>query len=95
MYPLVLIFLAGLFPFDAKVVRYSLPLVAIGWATSVYHNLISWGIIPENISPCVQGVSCATVYIRWLGFITIPLLSFFSFSVLFALLIFFLRRNRS
>ena len=95
MYPLVLIFLAGLFPLDRRVIRYSLPLAATGWVISVYHNLLSFGIIPESASPCVQGASCATVFIRWFGFLTIPLLSFLSFSILLVLLYFISRRIRS
>ena len=31
MYPLVIIFLVGLFPLDKKVIKFSLPLVMIGW----------------------------------------------------------------
>lgn len=94
MYPLAVIFLVGLFPLDRSVLRYSLPLVVIGWLISIYHNLLSWGIIPESASPCVQGVSCATVYIQWLGFITIPLLSFFTFTLLLVILLFLRRQNR-
>lgn len=92
MYPLVFIFLAGLFPLDRNVVKYSLPLAGIGWLISIYHNLLSFGIIPESAAPCVQGVSCATVYIKWLGFITIPILSFTAFSMIIALLIFLKRK---
>lgn len=43
-------------------------------------------IIPEDIVPCVQGVPCSTEYINWFGFITIPFLSFVSFSLILILL---------
>ena len=32
MFPLVILLPLGLFPFDPRVVRYALPLAAIGWA---------------------------------------------------------------
>ena len=75
-----------LFP-DDKIFKYSISLVLIGWSVSIYHNLLMFGIIPENLSPCVQGVPCSTMYINWLGFITIPLLSFFAYTIILILLI--------
>lgn len=92
MYPLVLILLAGLFPADKKVIRYSLPLTFTGLAIAVYHNLLYYNIIPESLAPCVSGVSCTTVQVNWLGFITIPLLSLTGFFIITALLIFAQRK---
>lgn len=86
MYPLVVIFLMGLFPFDSKVVRFSFPLVFIGWVIAVYHNLLYYNILPESAAPCVLGISCTTVQIQWLGFITIPFLALTSFTLLLILL---------
>lgn len=88
MYPLVVILLAGLFPFDKAVVKFSLPLVGIGWLIAFYHNLLYYNILPESASPCVQGISCTTVQINWLGFITIPLLSLVAFTLIALILIF-------
>ena len=85
MYSLVFLFLVNLLFPDDKIFKYSFPLVIIGWMISIYHNLLMFGIIPENLSPCVQGVPCSTVYINWLGFITIPLLSFFAYTILLIL----------
>lgn len=87
MYPLVVILLAGLFPFDAKVIRFSLPLVLLGWIIAIYHNLLYYQILPESASPCIQGISCTTVQLNWLGFITIPLLSLTAFTIILILLI--------
>ena len=87
MYPLVLIFLVGAFYGPRATLAFSFPLVLIGWAMAVYHNLLHYGIVPETASPCLEGVSCATVYINWMGFITIPMLSFVSFSLIGMLLI--------
>lgn len=87
MYPLVVILLAGLFPFDAKVIRFSFPLALIGWIIAIYHNLLYYQILPESASPCIQGISCTTVQLNWLGFITIPLLSLTAFTIFLVLLI--------
>ncbi len=92
MYPLVFIFLVGLFPLDLKVIKFSIPLVVIGWLISIYHNLLYYGVIPENVSPCSQGVPCSTVYIKWFGFISIPLLALTSFTIILILLIILYRR---
>jgi disulfide bond formation protein DsbB len=92
LFPLVIILAAGLFPFDKSVVKYALPLVIVGWLTSLYHTLLYAGIIPENIQPCTQGVSCTEEYIDLFGFLTIPMLSLLAFSTILALLIILMRR---
>ncbi len=87
MFPLVLLLPVGLFPFDRKVVRYALPLALAGWLVALFHVLLVFGVIPEEIRPCTQGVPCSDVQIQWLGFVNIPLLSLMAFSTLNALLI--------
>jgi disulfide bond formation protein DsbB len=87
MFPLVLVLPLGLFPFDRKIVRYALPLVLVGWLVSMFHLLLVWGFIPEQLRPCTQGVPCSEVQIQWLGFVSIPLLSFVAFSLISALMI--------
>ena len=92
MYPLVFLFAINLLFPDDKIFKYAFPLVIVGWAISIYHNLLMFKIIPEKLSPCVQGVPCSVDYINWFGFITIPLLSFFVYTTVFILLI-ILKRN--
>ena len=92
MFPLAIIFLVGLFPFEKNIVKYALPLAAAGWFVAFYHTLLHSGIIPESLAPCRQGVSCTEVYITVLGFITIPMLSLMAFSAIIALLIVLRRR---
>jgi disulfide bond formation protein DsbB len=92
MYPLVLTLLMGLFPFERKVIKFSLPLVIVGWGIAVYHNLLYYKILPESASPCVQGISCTTVQLNWLGFITIPFLSLAGFTLILSLLILLQRK---
>ena len=91
MYPLVILFLTGLISLDRTIIRYSLPLTTIGWFFALYHNLLHWGIIPESAAPCREGVMCSTVYLDW-GFITIPFMSLFAFTVILIILINFYRK---
>lgn len=93
MFPLVAILLAGLFPFDPRVVRYALPLAVLGWLLAAFHLMLVAGWIPERITPCRQGVPCAEVQVVWFGFVTIPLLSGMAFTVIAGLLLATLRKD--
>lgn len=57
----------------------TLPFVLIGTLIAFYHTLLQWNIIPNNQTFCNLGVSCTTVQINFLGFITIPFMSLLSF----------------
>jgi disulfide bond formation protein DsbB len=94
MFPLVLILLVGLFPFDKHIIKYALPLALAGWGFAFYHYLLYSGIIPESLQPCSQGVSCSETYLDLFGFLTIPMLSLISFSTIIVLL-FMLKRRLS
>lgn len=94
LFPLVIILAVGLFPFDNGVVKYGLPLAIAGWLTALYHTLLYSGVIPENIQPCSQGVSCTEKYIELFGFVSIPMLSLLSFSTIIGLLVFLTLTNR-
>jgi disulfide bond formation protein DsbB len=94
MFPLVIILLIGLFPFDKNIIKYALPLAIIGWGFAFYHYLLYSGIIPESVQPCSQGVSCSETYLDLFGFLTIPMLSLISFSIIIGFLL-ILRRRRS
>ena len=86
MFPLALILPFGLFPFDAKVIRYGLVLAIPGALLALFHQLLVVGVIPESVQPCQQGIPCSQTVISWLGFVTIPLLSLLTFSLLIVLL---------
>ncbi|TAK42434.1 MAG: disulfide bond formation protein B [Betaproteobacteria bacterium] len=86
MFPLALVLPLGLFPFDPKVVRYALPLAAIGGLIAVYHVLVVAGVIPEALQPCTLGVPCKEQVIVWIGFVTIPLLAAAAFAAIVVLL---------
>ena len=87
MFPLVLVLTAGLFPFDRRVVRYALPLTLAGLGVALFHLALIAGWIPESIKPCQQGVPCSDVKAIWFGFVSIPLLSVASFSLIAGLLV--------
>ena len=81
MYPLVVVIGVGIVLRDTRVKYYALALSGIGLLVSIYHNLLYYGLIPESIVPCAEGVSCTSRQIEWLGFITIPLMSLTAFVI--------------
>jgi len=85
MYPLAVVLLIALWLEDRAYPRYSLPLAGLGAALAIYHNLLYYGVIPEEIAPCEQGVSCTTRQVELLGFITVPLMSLAAFVTIGAL----------
>jgi disulfide bond formation protein DsbB len=87
MFPLVFVLAAGLFPFDRRVVRYALPLAFAGLGLALFHLTLIAGWIPESIKPCQQGVPCSELPVVWFGFVSIPLLSVMSFSLIAGLLL--------
>lgn len=87
MYPLVWLFGIALFYPIKHLFALSSGLVICGWAVALMHNLIHYKVIPEKLAPCVEGVPCSTVYINWLGFMTIPMLSLIAFSLILFILI--------
>jgi disulfide bond formation protein DsbB len=89
MYPLVVIIGVGILTGDRRVKNYALPVCLAGLAVAVYHNLLYYGLIPESITPCTQGISCTSRQIEWLGFITIPLLSLTAFVATALCLLFY------
>ncbi len=93
MYPLVLIFGAAIWTEDSQFLKYTLPLSFLGLGIAIYHNLLYYGVIPDSITPCTQGISCTSRQVEYLGFITIPLLSLMSFIGL-VVLGFLILKNR-
>lgn len=81
LYPLAVVFGVALFDGDRGAWKYGLPLSLAGLVIAGYHNLLYYGVIPEKLSPCTQGVSCTTKQLEILGFLTIPLMSFVAFLV--------------
>jgi disulfide bond formation protein DsbB len=95
LFPLTAVLAVGIVLRDARVAAYCMPLVIVGLGISIYHNLLYFGVIPETLSPCTEGVSCSTRQIELLGFITIPLLALGAFSAILASLVVHVRLNRT
>lgn len=93
MFPLSIILLVGLLPFDPGVVRYALPLAATGGAIALYHLLLQVGVIPESAAPCRRGVACSDAQVEILGFLSIPMLSLLVFASVTGLLLLLKRRQ--
>ena len=88
MYPLVLILLPAVLSFEKSVLKYSLPITVVGWLIAIYHNFVYFGIIPETLSPCTMGVSCKAQFFQLLGFVDIPQLSLFAFTLILMTLLY-------
>jgi disulfide bond formation protein DsbB len=86
MFPLVAILGIGAYTQDPRCINYAQSLALPGWAIALYHCLLYGGFIPERLQPCGKGGSCAEQKLELIGFITVPLLSFFAFSLLVLLL---------
>ncbi len=93
MFPLPLVLLAGLVPYDGRASRYALPLALAGTAVALWHTLLYVGILPEAAAPCTRGVSCTEPTFELFGFLSIPILSLLCFSAIATLLL--LHRKRS
>ena len=94
LYPLVLVIGVGIAINDRRVALYALPITFAGLAIGVYHNLLYYGIIPEAITPCTEGVPCNAVKLELLGFITIPLMSLGAFAAIALCLFIYHRQNK-
>lgn len=87
MYPLVLILGVTTYRQDHRAFAYSLPLSVLGMFFALYH------VLDQNVPGfgsavvCQSGVPCATKYINWLGFISIPVLSLTAFTGITVLLL--------
>lgn len=95
MYPLVFVIGAGIIRKNRDFIFAALPLAVIGWLISIYHNLLYYKILPESVAPCTLGISCTTKLVEYLGFITIPLLSFVAFTIIIISLIIYWRNSHA
>lgn len=85
MYPQLFLLITALAAKDWRVYRFSLPLLITGWAISAYQSFLYyqenfWGGSSLPVPCRVDGVSCTARYVEYFGFVSIPLLSFLSFT---------------
>jgi disulfide bond formation protein DsbB len=96
MFPLAVVLGVACYASDAGAWRYGLALSVAGLLIAGYHNLLFWGLIPEEIQPCTRsGPSCSSADLNLIGVIPIPLLSLGAFAALTALFLLIRRRLAS
>ena len=86
IYPLVILLGIAAFKNERIAISYILPFPILGFLFAVYQYLEQ--MIPgfSPIDFCTQGISCATIHLKLLGFITLPLLSAVSCVLIILLL---------
>lgn len=75
LYPLVVIFAAGMLKKSNEAWDYALAFIIVGLIIGIYQYLLVQGLIAEPIATCSLGVPCSKVDWTLFGFITIPFLS--------------------
>lgn len=98
MYPIAFIMSVAILRKDTRAIYYVLPLSITGMLLGLYHSLLQWGIVRETVIDCSinSAVSCTELQINWLGFITIPFMSFVAFlgiNVMCGLRLYFLKQS--
>ena len=92
MYPLVFVIGISIMRRDKSWPITTLVIGGIGWCIALYHSLLQWSVIPSNLAPCTNGVSCAVKEIEpLLGFITIPFMSFAAFTAIIVMTVLYWR----
>jgi len=86
MYPLAPILLIAAIRGDRSVRWYVGPLAAAGAVISTYHYLIEWDLFSEGRA-CGIGPSCADIWFRELGFITLAFMALAGFLTILALVV--------
>ncbi len=79
MYPIAVVALVGLLRRDAAARWYLLPLAVVGGAVSAYHSMIEQGWLADSESCALAGPSCADVWFRTFGFMTLALMALAGF----------------
>jgi len=82
MYPLAGLIAFGILRRDHHLPFLVLPFSLLGQGVSTYHYLIQKTTVFGAPTACAAGVPCTTVYINWLGFITIPFLAMTAFLII-------------
>jgi disulfide bond formation protein DsbB len=86
MYPLAPILLVAAVRRDRSVRWYAAPLAAVGAMISTYHYLIEWRPSLEG-GACGIGPSCADIWFRELGFVTLAFMALAGFVTVLALVV--------
>jgi len=85
MYPLSILTLFAAFHGDYRFARYLIPLPVVGAGVSVYHLLVENHVVATP-QACKIGAGCATKWINYFGYMTIPTLALTGFVLLIGFL---------
>ncbi len=74
---------------DRKIIKYTLPMLLVGFVISVYQNLMYYFAVDASNLPCdASGVSCYKQYIsEFGGYISIPMLALTAFFALITIIL--------
>jgi len=86
MFPLAVALGVACYLSDASFWRYGLPLAGFGWVFATYHTLLVAGVIPQQLEPCGEGISCTSEDMMIFSVVPIPLLAVGAFSAIIILL---------
>lgn len=86
MYPLALLLGIAQYLNDKSIIKYVMPLTVIGACIAGFHYMQQKVPAFAQMAPCTSGVPCSGQYINWIGFITIPFLSFMAFILITVIL---------
>ncbi|MCX6747403.1 MAG: disulfide bond formation protein B [Candidatus Nomurabacteria bacterium] len=89
LFPLVFIFGAAIWSKERKVVKYTLPLITVGFFVAVYMNFMYYFGSGDVNQPCdASGVSCYQQLVsEFGGYISIPMLALTAFFALLTLVL--------
>ena len=94
MFPLPIILGIAAYRSDYDVWRYALPLSIAGLIFSLVHTLYFYGILPENLGPCTEGVPCVGDDMMLWEFLPMPVLASAAFAYIAFNLVLVMRRDR-
>ena len=86
LYPQVILFPIAFWKKDKTITIYSMALSGIGAVIAGYQSLLQMGLVPNL--PCSAAlISCSQRFVFTYGFITIPLMAFTAFALIFILML--------
>src|SRR5690606_10380249 len=93
MYPLIFLLTVAILRKENHMAVYILPLSIVGLCISIFHYGKQKGFFGTIADGC-SIIPCTTIYINWLGFITIPFLAFIAFLMISVLNLFLWKYTR-
>jgi len=88
LFPQVFIFGVALWEKNKKIVKYSMPLLSVGFIISIYQNFIYYFGEKGNLPCDASGISCYQQLVsEFGGYISLPMLSLTSFLAVITLLL--------